>query len=189
MGSISFVNTGKGLTMGDTFDELQRQAEEEYGSDVYNGKINNSQGFFNATKKFKESKLSLNNFIDRELGKMGKHEYCLGVCIKEPVPSKLKVKTKVDNIPQKGTAKWKLLYEAAPLFFTFESAERYIKSFDTKKEAIDYARSIIEKTKFDFEITVKKELVGRSSRVARVSYKQDKNEKLGEYVFFGHVNF
>jgi len=186
MGSISFVNSGRGITMGDTFTDLQRRAEEEYGSDVYNGKINNSMGFFNATKKFKESKLKITDFIEKELRKMDKHEYCLGVCIKEPVPSKLKVKTKVDNIPQKGTAKWKLLYEASPVF---EITERYTKSFDTKKEAIDYARSMVEKYKFDFEIRMKKELVDRSPRVARVSYKQDKNEKLGEYVFFGHVSF
>ena len=41
MGATLIFKTGRGRTMQEAFASLQKEAKEEYGSDPYNGEINN----------------------------------------------------------------------------------------------------------------------------------------------------
>jgi hypothetical protein len=185
MGSINFIKYGKGWTMQEAFSDLQEEARDEYGDDIYNGKINNCSGIVDGTREYLESKLSLTDFIDKKLEDMTKFESGIGIAIKKPVVNKNKVKTKVDHIVTPGTKKWILKYKVED-----KSGKDYkVRSFLTKGEAVNYAREMAEKTRGHYEIRMVKELEKDVSKVAEISYKPSKDEAQGQFVFFGAVSY
>lgn len=186
MGSINFIEKAKGMTMQEAFRNAQNEAESEYGTDCYNGQINNCHGFIDVTQIFKKSGLSLSDFIDKRLEKLSKFEPGEGICISDPVGNSNKIKSQVDHIVTPGTKKWLLLYEVISLW---EDIKECPKAFNTKAEAVTFARNLAEKYQSSFKITMIKRLEKGNPVVAEVKYKKSVNEKPGEFIFFGYVSY
>jgi len=186
MGSISYKVVSKGYTIKEAFYNAQKEAEEEYGNDIYNGKINNEFRFKDVTNLFKNSKKNLGDFIEDRLDKLSKFDLGEGICIQEPILNKNKIKSQVDHIITSGTKKWLLLYKVEPLFIECRECP---KTFQTKGEAVAFARQLAEKYKANFHITMIKELDKINPLVAKVKYKKSKNEGSGKYIFYGHVSY
>jgi len=186
MGSIRYEEEMSGSSMKDAFREAQRIAQMEYGDDIYNGKINNAQGFRDVTSLYRASKLNLTDFIDQRCNNLSKFEVGEAICLEKPIGNINKVKSQVDHIVTKGTKKWLLLYEVNP---TYISCYECPKSFPTKGEAVKYARQLAEKYQADFSIKMVKKLDKIDPLVAKVSYKKSKKEKLGTYIFYGYVSY
>ena len=187
MGSIRYCEEGKGLNMADAFKRLQDEAREEYGDDIYNGRINNAQGYRDVTNAYKSSKKDLDDFIDERCDNLSKFEMGEAICLDKPVENNNKVKSQVEHIVTKGTKKWILLYKVKASYRS--DLDMYTKFFKTKGEAVTYARQMAEKFKQDFRITMIKELENGNPLVAKVSYKKSKNEKEGRYIFYGYVSY
>jgi len=183
MGSINFIKDGRGWSMREVFKDLQEEARIEYGDDSYNGKINNCPGVHDCTREFLESKLDLDEFIEKKLENMTKFEPGLSVCVRKPVLNSNKVKSKVDHIVTPGTKKWILKYQVESL----SSDDYRTPSFLTKGEAVNYAREMSELHRATYKVSMIKELEKGVNKVAEISYKPSKTEKEGQFVFFGVV--
>ena len=185
MGSINFIKYGRGWSMGEVFRDLQEEARMEHGDDSYNGKINNCPGVHDCTREFLESKLDLDEFIEKKLENMTKFEPGLSVCVRKPVLNSNKVKSKVDHIVTPGTKKWILKYQVESL----SSDDYRTPSFLTKGEAVNYAREMSELHRATYKVSMIKELEKGVNKVAEISYKPSKTEKEGQFVFFGVVSW
>ena len=185
MGSINFIQDGRGWSMGEAFRDLQEEARREHGDDCYNGKINNCTGVHDCTREFLESKLDLDDFIEKKLETMTKFQGGLSICVRKPVLNSNKVKSKVDHIVTPGTKKWILKYQVESL----TSDDYKTPTFLTKGEAVNYAREMSELHRATYKISMIKELEKGTNKVAEVSYKPSKNEKEGQFVFFGVVSY
>jgi hypothetical protein len=153
------------------------EAEEYSGSqDGYSGDLNTCSFTRDLTSKLKdmsEAKLQLymqDNCPKRE---------AWGYCRTKPKQNTNKVKTVVDNIPQKGTRKWETVYNGV----NWDGDVKVSASSQT--ECIKKARAWVEKNpNITLDIEIAKKLSG--SRVcAKVSYKSSKTESIGVYKFIG----
>jgi len=179
MGACSFSNRGRGKDMYDAYKKLCDQAEEEYGhQEGYNGTISTTNGPRDLTKEYRQSKLSLSQFINNTMDRLGKRD-CVGICVQEPVLNKNKIKTVVKNEVQKGTRKWELMY----VVYDYDQC---IGAYPTKTDAIKKAREYTESTQRTTTINVEK-CSPTPSRVAKIEYKRSDKEAPGEYVFFGYA--
>lgn len=102
MGACTFQTAGMGKTADDVFMKLYQQAEQEYGTDSYNGKISTCNGF----KMVKlPSRANIQKFVDSRIDKIDKRD-C--ECI---------------ELSKSGTAQWKKLHglkgKRGKVFFFF----------------------------------------------------------------------
>ena len=167
--------------MRDAYNQLVEDAIYERGNDTYNGTISTTQGFTDKTKEWKASKLSINEFINKNIENTSKWNPCWGVCTESPIENKLKIKTQVEDIVVPGTKRWELVY------FVMDNHGQKINSSASKTEAVKLARQFTEKTMQNTSVVMERVLVSCSPTVARIKFKQDKNQRPGMFYFFGYA--
>lgn len=177
MGATDFQVKQRGKSLIDAYKKAVMEAIEESGNDQYNGTISTTTNVIDKTEAFKTSKLTIQEFIDKHIEYCRKRGPAWGVCLEDPTPNKLKVKSKVINVPSKGTKKWELKYVVV-------GKGDELKSCDTKGEAVSYGRQWVEKNGGTVYIDTQKVLVNGSPRVAEIKYLSS-GEKEGVYIFFG----
>jgi len=177
MGSITFYDRKIAASMKDAYNNAIEDATDEYGNDPYNGTISTTNGFVDVTKKFKESGKKLNDFIESAEDVMDKRD-CWGICTVEPKLNTNKIKSQVEIIPQVGTCVWESRYEV-------HGQGTLIGSHILQAGAIKIARDYTERTKISSSITRVKVLKEGNKNVGSITYKPSKDERQGEYVFFG----
>lgn len=171
-GSVRYT----GMSMDEAYKEACQDAEEEHGHEQgYSGHINATHGFVDVTRKYNAA-TNKRKFIDESEEKQSKGD-CWGICIKKPVHNTNKIKTSVEITPQKGTRKWETRYQAE----NFEG--RVYVSEKTQTLAIKKAREHTAKTRETLHLVITKVLVGGSTRIGRITYKQSSKEQPGEYLF------
>jgi hypothetical protein len=180
MGAISIHVTAHGKSMRDAFKNAQAEAQEQHGSDIYNGQINNCELIKDVTNRrsdFDED----DHMYEWIIGQTNKREV-YGYCIQDPVTNKNKIKTVVHNIPQKGTRKWETRYVAQARY-----GDDYIGiSEKTQTEAIKKARAYVEKhPNASLKIVITKVLTEGETTCAKIDYKEASNERDGMYTFVG----
>lgn len=185
MGAISIQVTAHGKSMRDAFKNAQAEAQEEYGSDIYNGQINNCELIKDVTNRrsdFDED----DHMYEWIIGQTSKREV-YGYCTQNPIANKNKTKTVVKNIPQKGTRKWETRYIAVAKYAHREPNNLMINiSEKTQTEAIKKARAWVEKNPdYTLEIKITKVLIEGNTSCAEIRYKKASNERDGSYVFIG----
>ena len=178
MGSASINVSRRGTSMEEAFESARKEAEEEYGSDRYNGEINNADCLYDWTKKYNGKNLDK---LSEEAFDLDKGT-AVGICLKPPKPNKNKTKSEVKRTPQKGARKWVTKY----LGTGWEG--NHICEADTLTDCIKKARAHTEKTQERVVIKIVKRLVEGNHNCAIVSYKKSRTEELGLYKFFGRVN-
>jgi hypothetical protein len=180
MGSQSFTSYSWGRDAQDAYNKAVEAAEDEYGhQEGYSGAINSSHGFRDITKEFKNSKKSLNQFIDEQIDKLTKFDGARTICIEEPRSNDNKIKTQVEHIVTPGTKKWVLMY------VVYCGGERMM-SAPTKGEAVKIARQYSEKNQCTTMIKMERVLEKKDhALVAKVTYKKSSNEREGKWIFFG----
>jgi hypothetical protein len=178
MGATDFSIQRRGTSLVEAYQQAVEDAVSENGTDSYNGTISTTHGVIDKTNEFKASKLNINQFIEQNIDKCHKWGSAWGVCIEEPIQNKNKVKSKVNNIVEKGTKKWVLKFEVTRHGDT-------IKTCNTKGEAVTWGRTYVEKNKGKVSISMIKVLEKSNPKVAEIEYKPDNKEKQGSYVFFG----
>jgi len=181
MGATTFVEKSRAYSMREAYNQCVQDAVYEHGNDSYNGTISTTQGFVDKTAEWKQSKLDIKEFIDKEIENTSKWGPAWGVCIQEPKENKLKVKSQVEDIVVPGTKKWELVY------FVLNNHGQKINSSGSKTEAVKLARMYTEKTSENTSVIMERVLVSCSPTVARIKYKFDKNQAPGQYYFFGYA--
>lgn len=177
MGVQSFIIKGRGESINEAFSDLQDEAIHEHGYDPYSGTIATVYGYRDVTEKFKASKKSLQEYMSERLENIAKRE-CEAICIKPPVKDERKNKVKVEHVVTPGTKKWLLKY-------TVYASTRKVKSFDTKGDAVEFAKKWIETYKENIEIHMEKVLEKGNTVVAKLSFVRPTKPTDGEWVFFG----
>lgn len=177
MGSTTFYERKIAASMKDAYNNAIEDATDEYGNDPYNGTISTTNGFVDVTEKFKKSKKKLNDFIEAAEDIMDKRD-CWGICTVEPKLNSNKIKSQVEIIPQVGTCVWESRYEV-------HGQGTLIGSHILQAGAIKIARDYTERTKISSSITRVKVLKEGNKNVGSITYKPSKDERHGEYVFFG----
>jgi len=177
MGSTTFYNRTVAPNMKEAYNQLVEDAIDEYGNDAYNGTISTTNGFVDVTEKFKNSKKKLNDFIESAEDVMDKRD-CWGICTEEPRLNTNKIKSQVEIIPQVGTCVWESRYEV-------HGQGTLIGSHILQAGAIKIDRDYTERTKISSSITRVKVLKEGNKNVGSITYKPSKDERHGEYVFFG----
>lgn len=183
MGANNYRERARANSMKDAYEVCVEEAHEEYGhQEGYSGQINCSSGYVDKTAMWKASKLSLDAFINKHEDGNGKGNAAWGICIKEPVRNTNKVKSTVAHNVFKGTRKWDLVYVPQTL-----SDSWYGKGYDNKADAVKAAREYTEKHQRTTIVVIERRLSQNSgsSTVARIEYKSNSKEALGEYIFFG----
>jgi hypothetical protein len=157
------------------------EAEHEYGHQQgYSGAINATPGFRDVTKEYNSSGLPRYNFIEERMDSLTKFQGAECICIREPKGNTNKIKTQVEHVVEKGTKKWVLLY------CVYEAwSNKFIASFDKKGDAVARARQHSEKTQAETHVKMEKKLEKGSSLTAKITYKKSKDEKEGEWEFYG----
>lgn len=180
MGSQSFTTYSRGKDVRDAYNRAVEDAEDEYGhQEGYSGQINSSHGFRDITSEFKNSKKSMNQFIDEQMDKLSKHDGARAICIEEPIGNTNVIKTQVEHVVTPGTKKWVLTY----IVYRGESR---IASAVTKGDAVKRAREYSEKNQCTTTVKMERRLEKDShALVAKVTYKPSSKEKEGRWVFFG----
>lgn len=177
MGSTTFYNRRVAASMKDAYNDAVEDAIEESGNDAYNGTISTTNGYVDVTKRFKESGKKLSAFIESAEDVMDKRD-CWGICTEEPRLNSNKIKSQVEIIPQVGTCVWESRYEV-------HGQGTLIGSHILQAGAIKIARDYTERTKISSSITRVKVLKEGNKNVGSITYKPSKDERQGEYVFFG----
>jgi hypothetical protein len=177
MGSTTFYNRRVAASMKDAYNDAVEDAIEESGNDAYNGTISTTNGYVDVTKRFKESGKKLSAFIESAEDVMDKRD-CWGICTEEPRLNTNKIKSQVEIIPQVGTCVWESRYEV-------HGQGTLIGSHILQAGAIKIARDYTERTKISSSITRVKVLKEGNKNVGSITYKPSKDERQGEYVFFG----
>lgn len=179
MGASFFRTSQRGRTLNAAYDSAVEDAVSEYGHDPYNGTISTTTeyGVIDKTKEFKNSKFTIQEFIDSYVEKGDKRQ-CFAVCLEEPKVNSNKIKSKVEHVVSPGTKKWVLKY-------TVYCYDIKLGSFSTKGDAVKSARAHTEKSLQSTEIVMEKVLEKGSTTVAKVVYKRSVNEIHGRWVFFG----
>lgn len=180
MGACQFENRGRGKSAQDVFNKLVENAEREYGDDPYNGTISTVSGFRDITEEYKRSGKEIHRFINDKFEYASKRD-CFAICIHPPVANKNKTKSQVEHIVTPGTKKWVLKY------VVYNHHGNELSSFDTKGDAVDFARTRTEKTQQTTIVEMRKVLDKVNPRVAKITYKRSTTEKDGEWIFFGYA--
>jgi len=177
MGARTFSIIGYGKTVQDAYNQLCKDAEEEYGHQQgYSGEINSTSINRNRTTEYKNSKLSPGDFYRKVEDSIEKRcaDY---IVIEEPKINTSKIKSTVTNYPQKGTRKWETV-------FNIEAFDGdIVTTAKSQTEAIKKARALSEKSQNRYYVYIAKKLVGGSIQVALTEYKKSAAEKQGKYLF------
>lgn len=178
MGTQSAYGFAKAKNIREAWKQAYEEDVDEYGHQQgYSGHLNNCRLIGDKTATFKN--MTSNQIEDWAWENLSKGE-AVGYCTKEPINNTNKVKTKVDNIPQKGTRKWVTMYVAETI-----SGEELVKA-TTQTECIKRARKMMEQSSYrKVIITIRKELLTGNTRCAEITYKASAKERLGEYSFIG----
>lgn len=180
MGAHSITVTAYGKNINDAFKNAQKEAEEEYGRDIYNGAINNCSFIRDVTNKL--GQFSESDHLDEWIINNTNKREIMGYCINEPKLNTNKTKSHVERIPQKGTRKWVTKYEA---YNIYNHDEVYVTA-DKLDDCISKARNLIEKGSISsLDVRITKQLEVGNTKCARVNYKKSKNERSGTYIFVG----
>lgn len=167
--------------MAEAFDRASKEAEQEYGTDIYNGQINNCQLGRDVTRLRKDHGTT-EEFHEWILNNTHKR-MVYGYCVKEPIANTNTTKSTVERFPQKGSRKFETRYVAVP---KFGHQMRIPISEKTQGDAIKKAREYVEKhPDVIIDIMPKKVLVEGGGLVATVKYKPSSKEREGEYIFVG----
>jgi len=178
MGATTFELSYRAKSLREAYNNAVSEARDEYGNDSYNGTISTTSGVKDLTNAFKRSKLSVQDFVNKNIDNADKWGDALGFCIKEPKGNSNKVKSKVDHNISKGTKKWETRYVVSTW-----NDEIGFKL--TKGDAVKMARKHTERTQERTYVNLEKHLVRGESRVATILYKQSTKETLGDYYLFG----
>lgn len=180
MGSQAFTTYSRGKSVNDAYNRAVEAAEERYGhQEGYSGAINSSAGFRDATKEFKASKKSLNQFIDEQIDNLTKFDGARAVCIEQPIENKNKTKSQVEHVVTPGTKKWVLTY-------VVYRGDSRVGSALTKADAVKRAREYSEIYECTTTVKMERRLEKDAhALVAKVTYKPSSNEREGRWVFFG----
>jgi hypothetical protein len=178
MGTQNCWGQAQGKNMREAWRKAYQEDEEEYGHQQgYSGHLNVCEFIGDVTSQYKRmSEDEFEEFLERKLDKGD----AVGVCIKEPVTNTNKVKTKVENKPQKGARKWITMYVAETVM-----GDELVKA-TTQTECIKRARKMMEQQSYQRVIvTIRKELFQGNSHCATITYKPSAKEALGKYQFYG----
>ena len=179
MGAQSFIARQKGANASKAFEVAQENAVKEYGNDIYNGTISTCDSFRDITSEFHRSNKSIKEFINDKIGDMNKRD-CYVICEVEPKLNTNKIRSFVQHNVVKGTSKWVLRYN---VYTGWEDIQ--LSSFDTKGEAVKFARQHTEKHQVTTFVRMEKMLYNQDANVACIKYKHSPAERDGQYVFFG----
>jgi hypothetical protein len=180
MGAHSIVVTAHGKNINEAFKNAQKEAEEEHGSNPYNGAINNCSFIRDVTNKL--GQFSESDYLDEWIIDNTNKREIMGYCISEPKLNTNKTKSHVERIPQKGTRKWVTKYEAYNLY----NHEEVHVSSDKLDDCISKARKLVEAGRISsLDVRITKHLEVGNTKCARVNYKKSKTERAGTYVFVG----
>ena len=185
MGACSIVVSGRGRNMEEAFRHLSEEAAYEYGSDPYNGCINNCELTGDVTTQRSNFKTK-SEFIDHLIDKTNKREV-KGFCTEKPIANTNQIKTVVTNYPQKGARKFETRYIAINTFadMTGRGSQPGIIE-KTQTEAIKKAREYVAKHKHvELKVVVEKILFEGEEICAKIKYKKSSNERDGRYTFVG----
>ena len=178
MGAITIDIRVRAYDIHEAFKIACEEARDEYGNDIYNGKINNCEFVGDLTKKFKDN--GDKETVAYALDRAGKREV-YGWEVSEPVENSNKVQSKLINKPTTVGRIWKTVYTARQKFDDVVYAETY-----TKQECIKKARALVEENNdLDLEIRVEKKLVQGSNVCANIIYKRSRTQRPGEFRFMG----
>lgn len=179
MGANEFFTRSWGKDIGDAYQKAVEQANYEYGhQDGYSGQINCTTGYRDMTGIYRNSKKSLNKFVEDNWENQSKHSFCWAIRVKDPVENTNKIKSQVEHIVESGTKKWLLKY-------VVKNYSGNLKYFDDKGSAVKYAREYTERTKDTTEVHIERVLQGGKTCTAKITYKPGLKESPGEWVFFG----
>lgn len=179
MGAQVFTVNSRGMSAREAYQNAVEEANNEYGHQQgYSGEINSTPGFRDVTETFKKSGLSMNQFIEKRLDELSKHDGAECICIRQPRDNKNRVKSKVDHIVTPGTKTWLLKYAV-------RAGGNVIGQYRTKTEAVKKARDYTERTQMTTSIVMVKELEKLDPTVAKITYKRSSDEGPGEYKFYG----
>lgn len=180
MGAVEIYVEQEGTSMRDALKRAQDKARDMYGNDYYNGRINNCSLSNDLTMSFKQctTMKQRNDFVNERMCNADKGEV-YGICMREPKADTRKIKSKVETFPQKGARKWKTAYEI------YNNNDELIDTKYDQTSAIKRAREYTESTMFTSRIFITKKLVNGNVQVAKIVRKEDRNNKLGKYIFFG----
>lgn len=182
MGAQSVYVQISGTSMSDAFRSAQKDAEEEHGNEQgYSGYINCCELAGDKTSQYRNSTDKKKFIHDLEENTEKRSVY--GICLKEPVASKLKTKTVVKRIPQKGARVYETVYTA----YDFMGDNEVIKPQKTLAAAIKLAREWTEKSDRRCFVYVEKKLIKGNSRCAEIEPKTDSKKKPGIYLFVGQA--
>ena len=178
MGAISVVRTVKARDIKEAWKIACEQEREENGTDPYNGSMHHCELTKDVTSK-KPTMLE-EELVQYMIDNSDKREV-MGFCKEQPKANENKIKTVVENFPQKGTRKWKTVYQAVNSW-----TDEVCVTAEKQTECITKARAYIEKHP-DVTLTIRivKELTEGNSQCAKIKYKPASNERLGTYVFAG----
>ena len=180
MGAQDFIIRQRAMNPNEAYKNAVEEAIAEGGTDLYNGTISTTVGFKDITDEFRRSKKTRQQFVDEMLEKIGKRE-CRIIEEQAPVKNDNKIKSVVEHTVVKGTSKWELRYNV----YVGAHDERQLKSFNTKGDAVKFAREHTEKTKNTTFVRMEKILTNQDANVACIKYKSSSQEKEGVYVLFG----
>lgn len=187
MGAINFEVDQRGTSMSDAYSTACEEAIAENGiQDGYNGTISTTSGFKDVTNEFKNSKLDLDDFIEKNEHRAEKWGDCLAIQLEKVIKNTNKIKSIVKHIVFKGARKWETRYV---VYSGFHSRAENMGYSTKKGEAVKTARAHTEKTQENTFIRIEKVLMSGNSTVAEISYKKSGKQKgkptTGKYVFFG----
>jgi len=180
MGAQDFIIRQTAMSATEAYGNAVEEAIAEEGTDLYNGTISTTIGFKNVTDEFRKSKKTRQQFVNEMLEKIGKRD-CRVIEEQAPVKNDNKIKSVVEHTVVKGTSKWELRYNV----YVGAHDERQLKSFNTKGDAVKFAREHTEKTKNTTFVRMEKILTNQNPNVACIKYKQSTQEKEGVYILFG----
>lgn len=176
MGTIVKQRRITGRSLKEAFRELQDDDRDELGNDSYSGGWNNAQGVRVISSKEFDKKAANQD--------ISKHETAVAKVLRKPVENKMKVKTSVENYPNKGTRKWETVYVAE------DNYGREIICETKQAEAIKKARAYVTKNpSVSLNLHIKKILIGGKTKVARITYKKSVSEKPGEWEILGAMSY
>jgi hypothetical protein len=182
MGACSVYVQMRGYTMEEAFHRAVRDAEEEHGHEQgYSGAINCCDFSGDKTSAYKTAS-DKKKFVHDLMENAYKRDV-YGICLTEPNPGKLKIKSVVKRVPQKGARIFETFYTA----YDFMHEEEVIKPQKTLGEAIKLARLWTEKNHRRCSVYVEKKLIKGSSLCAEITEKSDAKKKEGVYIFVGQA--
>ena len=181
MGATNIIVTARGKNMQEAFRNAQKEAEEEYGTDPYNGEINNCSLLKDVTNR--QGEFNEIDYFHDWIWKQTNKRDMYGYCTQQPITNNNKIKTTVTNYTQKGARKWVTKYIALDKWEGNPVCEA-----ESQTECIKKARAYVEKhPNKRLEVQIQKTLVGGKNKVADIDYKAASKERMGSYTFVGYA--